>query len=210
MKITALGHACFLFETKNGTRIVIDPFEPSVGYDEPCVAADIVCASHGHYDHGNVTAPVGAKHVFTQSVDTQVEDVHIYTIPTFHDEEKGALRGTNLLFVFEADGVRVAHLGDLGHQLNAEQIERLGCLDAVLIPVGGTFTVDAQGAKAVCDSICVKKILPMHYQSAKLTLGKTLGSLEDFTSQFENVTYADGPIEIEGGGDFGVIVPKLP
>ena len=210
MKIKALGHACFLLETAAGTRIVTDPFDASVGYDEPCVETDIVTASHGHYDHGNVEAPVGTKHVLIENCDVTIGDVHIYTVPCFHDPECGALRGENLIFIYEADGVRVAHLGDLGHMLSDAQIAKLGALDAVLIPVGGTFTLDAKEAKALCDKLDVKKILPMHYQTARLTLGKTLADLADFTDQFETVEFAEDDIEVAADMPFGVLVPCLP
>lgn len=210
MKIKALGHACFLLETAAGTRIVTDPFDASVGYDEPRVEADIVTASHGHYDHGNVEAPVGAKHVLTENCDVTIGDVRIYTVPCFHDPECGALRGANLIFIYEADGVRVAHLGDLGHMLSDAQIAKLGALDAVLIPVGGTFTLDAQEAKALCDKLDVKKVLPMHYQTERLTLGKTLADLADFTDQFDVVEFAKGDIEVAADMPFGVLVPCLP
>lgn len=155
MKLTWLGHACFLLE-EDGYRIVVDPYTDVAGYPPLTASAHAVYCSHDHFDHNavnRVTPLPGRESPFT-----------LREIATFHDDRQGALRGPNTVRVFTAGGVSVAHLGDLGHQLTAEQIAAIGTVDALLIPVGGTYTVDAAGAKAVCDTLRPRCVIPMHYR----------------------------------------------
>ena len=154
MKITWLGHACFLLE-QDGYRIVIDPYRDVEGYPPLQTQAHAVYCSHGHFDHSAV-----------ECVALLPERESPFTVTetaTFHDEQQGALRGENTVRVFSAGGVRVAHLGDLGHLLTAEQLRSIGPVDVVLVPVGDIYTIDAAKAKAVCDSLNVPCIVPMHY-----------------------------------------------
>ena len=134
----------------------------------------------------------------------------IRTVETFHDGEGGALRGPNTIHILSADGVAVAHLGDLGHPLSPEQIAAIGPLDAVLIPVGGTYTVDAAGAKAVCEALNPKCVIPMHYRHAPYGLPNVTG-VEDFLSLWPvgAVRRLEGPVcEVDGGAS-GVLVPQF-
>ena len=133
----------------------------------------------------------------------------IRTVETFHDGEGGALRGPNTIHILSADGVAVAHLGDLGHPLSPEQIAAIGPLDAVLIPVGGTYTVDAAGAKAVCEALHPKCAVPMHYRHAPCGLPNVAG-VEDFLSLWPEaeIRRLEGPsLEVDGSAQ-GVAVPQ--
>lgn len=155
MKLTWLGHACFLLEAE-GYRIVTDPYTDVTGYPPLCVSAHAVYCSHDHFDHNAadcVTLLPERDCPFT-----------IREIETCHDAQGGALRGPNTIRVFTAGGVSVAHLGDLGHQLTAAQLAAIGPVDCALVPVGGTYTVDAAGAKAVCDALKARCVVPMHYR----------------------------------------------
>lgn len=155
MKLTWLGHACFLLEA-DGYRIVTDPYTDVEGYPPLTASAHAVYQSHDHFDHnavGCVTLLPERPCPFT-----------VREVQSFHDDQGGALRGPNTIRVFRAGGVSVAHLGDLGHQLTAAQIEAIGPVDAVLVPVGGTYTVDAAGARTVCDALAPHCIVPMHYR----------------------------------------------
>ena len=212
MKIEALGHSCFLMTTKKGTRIVTDPFDGGIGYDEPAVETQIVTMSHGHYDHHKADAPKNVQLSLDTVTEAEYEDVKIYGVATCHDQMGGALRGNNIVYVFEADGLRIAHLGDLGHLPTKEQIEKIGKLDVLMIPVGGIFTLDAKMAKKTVDLLDPRVIIPMHYQTKRLTLGKKIGKLEAFTKLFDEVSYAkERQIEIlPDDGHYGVIVPVLP
>ena len=145
MKLEWMGHACFAITTDNGTRIVTDPFDEKVGYPLPWGRADIVTASHGHFDHACYER-MNPQNVVKEPGEYVFGDVKITGIASFHDDAKGAKRGSNVIFVIEADGKRIAHLGDLGHMLSEAQVAALGKLDALLIPVGGTYTLTGEQA----------------------------------------------------------------
>ena len=170
MKLTWLGHSCFLLE-QDGYRIVTDPYTGVEGYPPLAVSAHAVYCSHHHFDHDAVDAVTLLPPVSSPFTVREAE--------TCHDEQGGALRGSNTVRVFTAGGVSVAHLGDLGHQLTAEQLSAIGHVDAVLVPVGGVYTVDAAGAKAVCDALRPRCVIPMHYHHAPYGLTNVAGA-EDF------------------------------
>ena len=129
---------------------------------------------------------------------------------TCHDDQGGALRGPNTIRIFTAGGVSVAHLGDLGHQLTAEQLAAIGPVDAVLVPVGGVYTVDAQGAKQVCDDIGARCAVPMHYHHAPYGLPNVAG-VKDFLALWpsEKVHQLDSPFFEVGPETDGVLVPEF-
>lgn len=200
MKITWLGHACFLFE-HDGYRLLTDPYSGVEGYTDLRAAAHQVLCSHGHFDHNAVDQvdllPAGKPSPFS-----------IREIPTFHDGQNGALRGTNAVRVFTAGGRSAVHLGDLGHQLSQEQLAAIGPVDAVLVPIGGTYTIDAAGAKQVCEAINAPVIIPMHYHHPPYGL-PNIGGLEEFLSLWPQARRLDGPsLELDGTVS-GVIVPKF-
>jgi L-ascorbate metabolism protein UlaG (beta-lactamase superfamily) len=101
-------------------------------------------------------------------IDQQFGDVQIRTVPTYHDASQGSERGRNAVFVFETAGLRFAHLGDLGHQLSGDQVAEIGPVDALMVPVGGAFTIDAAGATAVTDALTPKLVFPMHYKTDRI------------------------------------------
>ena len=166
MKITWLGHACFALE-QDGYKIVTDPYTGVEGYPELHTEAHRVFCSHQHFDHnavGQVTLLPKRESPFT-----------VREVPCFHDDRCGALRGSNTIRVFMAGGVSVAHLGDLGHPLTAAQLAAVGQVDGVLVPVGGVYTLDAAGAKAVCEAIAPRFVVPMHYHHAPYGLSNVAG-----------------------------------
>lgn len=164
MKIKWMGHACFAIETEAGTRIVTDPFDETVGYPMPWGKADIATVSHGHFDHSH-TAPLNPAHIADEAKEYAFGDVKITGVASFHDECEGAKRGKNVIFVIEADGKRVVHLGDLGHMLNDEQITAIGHADALMIPVGGTYTLTGTQAAELAQHLAPEAVLPMHYRN---------------------------------------------
>lgn len=185
MKLTWLGHACFLLE-KDGYRIVTDPYTGVEGYPELRVSAHRVFCSHQHFDHNAVDQ--------ISLLPARDCPFAVREIPSFHDDRGGALRGENTIRVFEAGGISVAHLGDLGHQLSLEQLDSIGSVDAVLIPVGGFYTLGAADAMQVCEALTPSWIIPMHYRHAPYGL-PNVGGVEDFLTLWEpeNVHPADGP-----------------
>ncbi|MBQ8343102.1 MAG: MBL fold metallo-hydrolase [Clostridia bacterium] len=163
MKILYLGHSCFQLTAKDGTCVVTDPYT-KVGYELPSgLWADIVTVSHGHFDH-NYTQAVQNGVVIAKAGEYCFNGIKITGVDSWHDEKQGALRGGNTIFKIKMDGITVCHLGDLGEPCRAELLRAIGDVDVLLVPVGGTYTVDAVGAKAYADGICPKKLIPMHYK----------------------------------------------
>lgn len=165
MKIKWLGHACFKLTAEDGTTIVTDPFDDSVGYPMPDVRADIVTSSHSHFDHNYFKAVKGKFEIVDRTGEHNIKGIKIKGISTFHDEEQGAKRGKNIVFIFEIDGVRVCHMGDLGHVLTEKQVNEIGPVDVLLIPVGGYYTIDAKQAVEVMKQLNPMITIPMHYKT---------------------------------------------
>ena len=201
MKLTWLGHSCFLLE-QGGCRIVTDPYTGVEGYPPLSVSAHAVCCSHHHFDHDAVDR--------VDLLPPGPDPFAVREVETCHDERGGALRGPNTVRVFTAGGVSVAHLGDLGHQLTAAQLEAIGHVDAVLVPVGGVYTVDAVGAKAVCDAISARCIVPMHYHHAPYGLPNVAG-VEDFLRlwSMETIHRLPGPSFEVTPETAGILVPSF-
>lgn len=168
MKIKWFGHACFSLTTDAGTVLLTDPFDASVGYAMPRCAADIVTESHQHHDHNDISSLPRVGRVLRDPCDITIDDMHISTLSCFHDDVGGAKRGNNLIFLIEADGLRIAHCGDLGHLLSDEQIAALGRIDVLLVPVGGYYTIDAPLAEALRKAIAPRLTIPMHYLTPAL------------------------------------------
>ena len=164
------GHACF--EVTNDVTLVTDPHDgKSIGIPAPSVLGDIILMSHDHYDHNSVkTVEKEGSKVVKDERKRTIADVEIMGFPSFHDEVKGAKRGKNIIFKFEMDEIRFCHLGDLGHELDEETVQKIGDVDVLFIPIGGTFTVDDKSAWAVVKSINPKIIVPMHYKIGGLSL----------------------------------------
>lgn len=165
MKIKWLGHACFLITSEKGIRIVTDPFDETVGYPLPEVEADIVTSSHDHFDHSYTEAVKGNFELVNKIGNFYVKDISIKGVKTYHDEVMGQKRGQNIVYVMEMDGMKVCHLGDLGHLLDQDTLNRIGPVDLLLIPVGGTYTIDAEEAAKVAAQINPKMVIPMHYKT---------------------------------------------
>lgn len=165
LKIQWLGHASFIITLSDGKKIMTDPVDPKVGYPKPGLAADVVTVSHQHFDHNAVKTVVGKPNIVQKEGLSSIGDIKITGIPSFHDNSKGSQRGRNTIFVIEAEGLRVCHLGDLGHVLDADQVVQIGSVDILLVPVGGFYTIDASEAVKVVGQIKPKIIVPMHYKT---------------------------------------------
>lgn len=164
MNVRYLGHSCFQITSARGTSIITDPYT-SVGYELPSgLKADAVTTSHAHFDH-NFTQAVQTDVVISTLGAHCVGDIEMMGIPSWHDEKNGALRGKNIIYKFNVDGMSVCHLGDLGEDISAELIERIGAVDVLLLPVGGTYTIDALQAKALAEQISPKIVIPMHFKA---------------------------------------------
>ena len=163
MDITYLGHSSFRIKGR-ATAVVTDPFDSQMtGLKFPKVEGDIVTISHDHKDHNRADLVKGVRKVFEGPGEYEAMGVSIIGILSFHDGEKGEVRGKNTIYVFEMDGLRIVHLGDLGHPLSERLLEEIGSVDILMVPVGGVFTVDSKTALEVVSAIEPKFVIPMHY-----------------------------------------------
>ncbi|KXB00429.1 hypothetical protein AKJ42_00620 [candidate division MSBL1 archaeon SCGC-AAA261C02] len=159
------GQACF--EISDSSTVVTDPHDgDSIGLGAPQLEADVVTISHDHYDHSSGVELVSkAGTVTVDGLGEEVVDgVDIRGFESYHDKSEGEERGKNLIFTIDLDGVRICHLGDLGHTLDSEGIERLGDVDVLLTPVGGNFTIDGSEAAEITEEIDPQVVVPMHYK----------------------------------------------
>lgn len=164
MEITWLGHSCFRIKGKEVT-LVTDPFGESIGYSLGMLAANIVTLSHNHPGHSYAEGIEGSPKVICRSGEYEIGGVFVTGVSTFHDTERGKSLGKNIIYLIEIDDVRLCHLGDLGHVPSPRQIEDLGNIEVLFVPVGGVSTIDAKIAAEVVRFINPKIIIPMHYKT---------------------------------------------
>ena len=181
MKIKYLGHSCFQIISQKGVSLITDPYT-KVGYELPSgLKADVVTTSHAHFDH-NFTQAVQSKTVVSQVGAYSVWDIQIQGIPSWHDEKMGALRGENVIFKFVVDGITVCHLGDLGEDITEALTQKIGGVDVLLLPVGGTYTINAEQAKALLEGVAPKVVIPMHFKAdGKLDISDVSMFLQQFS-----------------------------
>jgi len=169
MQIIWRGQSCFqIIVARNKgeqTSIVIDPFSETIGLRVPKLEADIVLVTHDHPDHNNVKAVSGSPFLISGPGEYEIRGVFIQGISSWHDEKEGKERGENTIYAIEAEDLKLCHLGDLGQkELTDEQLERIGDIDILMIPVGGVYTISAKEALKIMSQIEPKITIPMHYQ----------------------------------------------
>ena len=201
MKIKWNGHASFTITSDKGIVIVTDPYDPSgyggvLKYDPVTDRADGALISHDHADHNYADSLNGSPEVLKGS--GEIKGIQVKAIQTYHDESGGSERGPNTVFAFTVDKVNICFLGDLGHELTAEQIEAIGPVDILLVPVGGTYTLDADGAARVVNSLRPKVAIPMHFKTEKCDL--PIAGVEGFLEKMDKVKELGvSEIEISSG-----------
>ena len=185
MRITWYGHSCFLVETAEGS-LVFDPYGPESipGLRLPPLTADLVICSHEHFDHN-------ARDCIKLSGDPV--GFRLVQMDTWHDEAQGRKRGANTITVLEAEGLRLAHLGDLGHMLSRAQLEQLGTIDILMLPVGGFYTIGPETAWELAQAIRPKILIPMHYRGTGFGFD-VIAPVEDFLALAENVLRLDSNV----------------
>jgi L-ascorbate metabolism protein UlaG (beta-lactamase superfamily) len=193
MKFKWYGHSAFGITTANGVRICTDPYVPgsydgAMAYGPITDACDVVVQSHDHPDHAGAGELAGNPPVIRGPGKHEAAGITFVGTPTFHDESGGRERGTNTVFTFEAEGVKVAFLGDLGHVLSKEQVAAIGPVDVALVPIGGHFTIDAAGATKVAQQLQAKVVIPMHYKTP--ACGFPIAGVERFLAGKEKVVRA--------------------
>lgn len=200
MDITWYGHSCFKLKGKNAS-VVIDPYNPEMlGLKKLRVSGDILAISHQHEDHNYSDAVEGSPFVIAGPGEYEVKGVTLHGVQTFHDTKDGKERGPNVFYTIEIDGVVVGHCGDLGHELSTTQLEALGDIDILLIPVGGVYTIDAAAAVKVIAQIEPHVVIPMHY---KLGDKLPLGTLDEFLKVY-------GKGKVDPVSKYSVTKDKLP
>lgn len=166
MKLKWYGHSCFSISFSGGPVLVTDPFDETVGYPLCTARANYALTSHDHFDHNHVQSLAGNPLRIADSAPRDLENgVRVYGIDCFHDEVEGAKRGKNVIFVVEGEGLRLAHLGDLGHMLTPRQLSLLGRIDVLLIPIGGTYTITTEEAVELIREIRPHTAVAMHFQN---------------------------------------------
>lgn len=175
MQIIWYGQSCFQITTSKGKNhlinIVIDPFDESIGLKVPKLTADIVLITHSHHDHNNVKAVSGNPFIVNGPGEYEVKGVFIQGIDSHHDSSFGKERGLNTIYIIKTEEMQICHLGDFGQkELTSEQVEQIGNIDILILPIGGVYTISAKEAKGIISQIEPKIIIPMHYQIPKLKI----------------------------------------
>jgi L-ascorbate metabolism protein UlaG (beta-lactamase superfamily) len=192
MRIKWMGHACFLVSGQEGS-LLTDPYGEAVPYLPLDVEVDVVTVSHDHFDH-NAVGRVRGDPIVVRGLGRRAAGRFVVEgIGSFHDAEGGATRGQNTIFVFEVDGITLAHLGDLGGSLDGAALSALRRADVLFIPVGGTYTLDADQAAALLARLPnVKIAVPMHYWTDRLTDRFPIAKVDNFARKVQNARTVGG------------------
>jgi len=175
MNIVWHGHSLFQIITnpqKNSPiKIIVDPYDKSTGLRIPRLEANILLITHQHNDHNNIKAVSGNPFLIEGPGEYDVKNVFIEGIPSFHDDSRGKERGENTIYVIESEDLRICHLGDLGQkELTEQQLEKIGDVDILMIPVGGIYTISAQEAGEIMSQLEPHITIPMHYALPNLKI----------------------------------------
>lgn len=185
MEVVYLNHSAFVIKTKYEgnklTKILTDPFNSEIGIKFQSTEADVVLISHFHSDHFNLAGVKGLTqeggldeshealkdkpYVIKNPGQYEVKGIHIKGVKSFHDAKNGEERGLNTIYTISNEGFRICFLGDLGHKLTDSQIEEIGDVDLLLVPVGGHFTINPEIASEVISQIEPSYVIPMHYKT---------------------------------------------
>ena len=183
MQISWKGQACFHMVVSRGkastVKLVVDPYGETTGLSLPSMEADVVLVTHDHEDYNNKKGIKGEPFVVSNPGEYEVKGVFIRGIPSFHDDVQGKERGLNTIYTIEGEGIRICHLGDFGQkELTPLQLEAIGDVDILLIPVGGVYTINGKEAQKVISQLEPKIVIPMHYALPKLKY--KLNSVDEF------------------------------
>lgn len=205
MTITYHGHAAFKLKGKIGT-VVTDPYDDSVGFSLPKISADMVTVSHQHGDHNAISKISGTARrdkpfIVDQAGEYEVGGISVFGVEAYHDAAEGAERGKNIIFTILIDGVRVCHLGDLGHELGSEQIDAIGSVDVLLCPVGGVYTINPEQAVKTIRALEPGIIIPMHFRTDEHNPDtfSQLKSVDDFCTEYGMQPQPIAKLEVTAG-----------
>ena len=165
MKLEWIGHACFRMMAQDGTVAITDPYDESVGIAMIPLKADLITMSHEHHDH-NETCMIAGDPVIAHGGElASVSGITARAVNSWHDDVQGKKRGANFVRIFGIDGLKIVHMGDQGCMPEEDVLEAIGGADVMMIPVGGTYTVDAAGAKAIIERAKPACVIPMHVKT---------------------------------------------
>ncbi|MDD5398225.1 MAG: MBL fold metallo-hydrolase [Dehalococcoidia bacterium] len=192
MKIKWFGQSCFLLTAGDGTKLLMDPFKSDshLNYKQVNEKVDLVTVSHEHADHNYTDALPGKPEIIKGQVEKTIKGIRIKGIDVAHDDAGGKKLGVNTIFYAVIDGIRICHLGDLGHRLLEKQLDSIGEVDVLLIPVGSVFTIDVEAANAICEDIKPRIAIPMHYKTDRCQFLQW--SAEDFAKGKSKVRRIEG------------------
>ena len=165
MKLEWIGHACFRMTAENGTTVITDPYDETVGAKMVPLQADMITMSHEHHDHNDESMIVGSPVILRGTQEAAAGGVAARAFGSYHDEAQGAKRGKNAIRVFEMDGLKIVHMGDQGCMPEDAILAEISGADVMMIPVGGTYTVDAKEAKEIIDRTKPRCVVPMHVKT---------------------------------------------
>ncbi|WP_238915199.1 MBL fold metallo-hydrolase [Clostridium sp. YIM B02555] len=183
MKIKWFGQSCFMITSESGIKVLTDPYKKMLGYELPEMEADIVSTSHNHKDHNNINVVKNSFIHINEPGDFYEHGIEIKGIQTFHDNTSGSKRGQNTVYNFNIDDINICHCGDLGHVLDANQIEEIGNVHILLLPIGGLATINAFDAVQVMKQLNPTIVIPMHYRTKALGIaGYIFSKVDKFIS----------------------------
>lgn len=200
MKIAWLGHSSF--QIKNDSVLVMDPYDPKIGELPRGLSANVVTVSHQHFDHNYTDGVSGNPQVIDELGEFSIKGFEIKGIKSFHDNEGGKKRGENIIFRVLVEGLTICHMGDLGHILNPEQVQEIGKIDILMIPIGGFYTIDAAEAVQVVNQLNPRIVMPMHYKPENSALQLPIEGIEKFNELL------GWPVD-EQAGEFEITKPNL-
>ncbi len=164
MEITWLGHCCFRIRAKEAT-VVTDPCDKTTGYSLGRPTGDLVTVSIDDPSHNYVAGVAGDPRVIDGPGEFEIAGASVVGVTTYRDKEKAAGAGRNVAFVIELEDLRICHLGGIGHVPTSDQVEQIGNIDILLVPVGGGNALDAPPAAETVSLLEPKLVIPMHFKT---------------------------------------------
>lgn len=165
MQLIWYGHSCFMIKTNQGKRILIDPFNISLGYNSDFPKCDLITISHNHFDHSYVNKINNETKIINTCDRFDLGFLQLTGIKSFHDDCKGLKRGSNIIYIFNFENISLAHLGDLGHIPDISVLNQLNNIDFLILPIGGSFTLNGINAALLCKLLMPHYVIPMHYKT---------------------------------------------
>ena len=182
MEITYIGHSCFKIKGKT-ISLVIDPYNPKIGYKLPKLSCDVLLVTHDHFDHSYIEGVSDYRLLVDGPGEYEVGGCFIYGKSVDHDEKNGEERGKVTMYLIIIDGLNILHLGDLGRELTQEDMEKIPSVDVLMIPVGNKYTIDEKTAVKVISALEPSYVIPMHYNTPDLTGIEGLSGVEEFLEE---------------------------